>query len=70
MLFDHGGQVIANAYERHEQIYPEPEWVEHDAMEIWEKTQQVITEALESEGLDADQLAAIGVTNQRETTLI
>jgi glycerol kinase len=70
MVFDHGGQVIASAYEQHEQIYPEPGWVEHDPIEIWEKTQQVITAALESEGLDADQLEAIGVTNQRETTLI
>ncbi|PSP76653.1 glycerol kinase [Halobacteriales archaeon QS_3_64_16] len=70
MIFDHGGQVIASAYEQHEQIYPEPGRVEHDPIEIWEKTQQVITAALESEGLDADQLEAIGVTNQRETTLI
>jgi len=70
MVFDHGGQVVANAYEKHEQIYPEPGWVEHDAMEIWEKTQQVVTDALDSGGLDADQLEAIGVTNQRETTLI
>jgi glycerol kinase len=52
MIFDHGGQVIASAYEQHEQIYPEPRWVEHDAVEIWEKTKQVVTAALEREGID------------------
>ncbi len=70
MVFDHGGQVVANAYEKHEQIYPEPGWVEHDPMEIWENTQDVIEEALSNAGLEADQLVALGITNQRETTLI
>jgi glycerol kinase len=70
MVFDHDGQVVTSAYERHEQIYPEPGWVEHDATEIWEKTQGVVTDALESGGVDAEQLEAIGVTNQRETTLV
>jgi glycerol kinase len=70
MVFDHGGRVIASAYEKHEQIYPEPGWVEHDPMEIWEKTQAVITEALDEADLDSTQLEALGVTNQRETTLL
>ncbi|ADJ15517.1 glycerol kinase GlpK [Halalkalicoccus jeotgali] len=70
MMFDHGGQVIANAYETHEQIYPEPGWVEHDPNEIWRNTQSVMTDALSNAGLEAEQLAAIGVTNQRETTLL
>jgi len=70
MIFDHGGQVVAQAYEKHEQIYPEPGWVEHDPMEIWEKTQAVVTEALDTAGLDATQLEALGITNQRETTMI
>ncbi|EMA48998.1 MULTISPECIES: glycerol kinase GlpK [Halococcus] len=70
MIFDHGGEVVAQAYEKHEQIYPEPGWVEHDPVEIWEKTQAVVTEALDSAGLDAGQLEALGITNQRETTLI
>jgi glycerol kinase len=70
MVFDHGGQVVANAYEKHEQIYPEPGWVEHDAMEIWENTKQVVTEGLEDAGLDASQLDALGITNQRETTIV
>ncbi|MFC4356586.1 glycerol kinase GlpK [Halobium salinum] len=70
MVFDHEGQVVANAYEKHEQVYPEPGWVEHRPMEIWENTQSVIETALENAGLSADQLAAIGITNQRETTLL
>ena len=70
MVFDHDGRVVTSAYEQHEQIYPEPGWVEHDAMEIWEKTQQVVRDALAGGGLDAEQLEGIGITNQRETTLI
>ncbi len=70
MVFDHGGNVVSSAYEKHEQIYPEPGWVEHDPMEIWENTQSVITKALDEGGIDAEQLEAIGVTNQRETTLL
>ena len=70
MVFDHDGTVVANAYETHEQIYPEPGWVEHDPVEIWENTQSVVESALADAGLDADQLAAIGVTNQRETTML
>ena len=70
MVFDHAGQVVSNAYEKHEQYYPEPGWVEHDPMEIWENTKTVIQDALEEADLDAEQLEAIGVTNQRETTII
>jgi glycerol kinase len=70
MVFDHGGQVVANDYEKHEQIYPEPGWVEHDPMEIWENTKQVVTEGLDDAGLDAEQLEALGITNQRETTIV
>ena len=70
MVFDHGGQVVANAYEKHEQIYPEPGWVEHDPMEIWENTKTVVARALREAGLDPEQLAGLGITNQRETTLI
>ncbi|MBZ6494581.1 glycerol kinase GlpK [Natrinema longum] len=70
IVFDHEGQVVANAYEKHEQIYPEPGWVEHDPMEIWENTKDVIQQALGQAGVSPDQLEAIGVTNQRETTLL
>ncbi len=70
MVFDHSGQVVANAYEKHEQIYPEPGWVEHDAMEIWENTKDVIQQALSRADIGPDQLDALGVTNQRETTVL
>ncbi|MFB6218267.1 MAG: glycerol kinase GlpK [Halobacteriaceae archaeon] len=70
MVFDHGGRVVASAYEQHEQIYPEPGWVEHDPVEIWENTKAVVTRALADAGVDAEQLAALGITNQRETTVI
>ncbi len=70
IVFDHSGSVIANAYEKHEQIYPEPGWVEHDPTEIWENTKSVVTTALADAGLEAEQLEAIGITNQRETTLL
>src|SRR6056297_666369 len=70
MVFDHSGQVVANAYQKHEQIYPEPGWVEHDPMEIWENTKDVVTTGLTEAGLEASQLEAIGITNQRETTVV
>src|SRR6056297_1126110 len=70
MVFDHGGQVVANSYETHEQIYPEPGWVEHDPVEIWENTKSVVTAGLDDAGLYAEQLEAIGITNQRETTVV
>ncbi|AKU08076.1 MULTISPECIES: glycerol kinase GlpK [Haloferax] len=70
MIFDHSGQVVGNAYEKHEQIYPNPGWVEHDPLEIWENTKQVIADGLADAGLDAEQLEALGITNQRETTIV
>lgn len=70
MVFDHAGQVVANAYEKHEQIYPNPGWVEHDPLEIWENTKQVVLDGLEDAGLEASQLEALGITNQRETTIV
>ncbi|NHN58899.1 MULTISPECIES: glycerol kinase GlpK [Halorussus] len=70
MVFDHDGTVVAEAYETHEQFYPEPGWVEHDPVEIWENTKSVTRAALADAGIEADRLTAIGVTNQRETTLL
>ena len=70
MIFDHAGELVANAYERHEQIYPEPGWVEHDPVEIRENTQEVVTRGLDDAGVDAAQLAALGITNQRETVVV
>jgi len=70
MVFDHGGQVIASAYDGHEQFRPEPGWVEHDPIEIWRSVERVVPRALSVAGLDAEQLAAIGIANQRETTVV
>lgn len=70
ILFDHGGNVVAVDQKEHEQIYPKPGWVEHDALEIWERTQRVIRGALEKAGCEVSDVAAIGITNQRETTLV
>ena len=70
IAFDHDGRVVANAYEKHEQIYPDSGWVEHDPIEIWENTRDVITRGLDDAGIDPGQLAALGITNQRETTVV
>jgi glycerol kinase len=68
MVFDHGGQVVSVDQKEHEQIYPKPGWVEHDAMEIWERTQEVVRAGLDK--VQASDIAAVGVTNQRETTVV
>src|SRR5213082_3422825 len=68
MVFDHSGQVVSVDQKEHEQIYPKPGWVEHDANEIWQRTQEVIKAGLDKVKL-AD-IAAVGVTNQRETTVV
>ena len=70
LVFDHDGQVVDGAYRQHEQQYPEPGWVEHDPMELWENTKAVVTEGLAASGIDAAQLAALGIANQRETTVV
>ena len=70
ILFDHRGRPVASAYEEHAQLYPQPGWVEHDPLEIWEKTQRVIRRALQQGHVQAGEIAAVGVTNQRETTVI
>ena len=70
MIFDHGGNVVSVAQKEHEQIYPKPGWVEHDPMEIWARTQEVVDEAMESAGASADDVAGVGITNQRETTVV
>ncbi len=70
MIFDHAGKVIAVDQKEHEQIYPKPGWVEHNPMEIWDRTKDVIAGALAKANLTAEDLAAVGVTNQRETTVV
>jgi glycerol kinase len=68
MVFDHGGQVVSVDQKEHEQIYPKPGWVEHDANEIWQRTQEMISAGLGK--TQASDIAAVGVTNQRETTVV
>jgi glycerol kinase len=68
MVFDHGGQVVSVDQKEHEQIYPKPGWVEHDALEIWERTQEMVRAGLGK--VQLSDLAAVGVTNQRETTVV
>jgi glycerol kinase len=70
MIFDHGGNPVSVAQKEHEQILPKPGWVEHDAGEIWARTQEVVDEAMESAGASAGDIAGVGITNQRETTLV
>src|SRR5512147_937758 len=70
MIFDHKGKVVGLDQKEHEQIYPKPGWVEHNPLEIWERTQEVIKGALEKSGVSPADIAAVGVTNQRETTVV
>ena len=70
MVFDQSSSVVACAQKEHKQIYPQPGWVEHDPEEIWRHTQEVIAEAMRQRSLSARDLAALGITNQRETTVV
>jgi glycerol kinase len=70
ILFDHGGNIVSLAQKEHRQIYPRPGWVEHDPLEIWANTQEVIQGALEKGKCSSKDIAAVGVTNQRETTVV
>jgi len=70
MIFDHSAQVIAVDQKEHQQIYPQPGWVEHNPLEIWERTQEVIRGAVARANAQPGDIAAVGVTNQRETTLV
>ena len=70
IVFDHGGNIVASAQQEFRQIYPQPGWVEHDALEIWAGQQAVAATALARAGIAASQIAAIGITNQRETTVL
>ncbi|HEX7222687.1 MAG TPA: glycerol kinase GlpK [Candidatus Limnocylindrales bacterium] len=70
MVFDHSGQVVSIHQKEHEQIYPKPGWVEHDPAEIWSRSQEVIRGALDKANIKAADLAAVGITNQRETALV
>lgn len=70
LVFDHDGSIVSIAQREHRQIYPQPGWVEHDAQEIWQRTQQVIEEGLQQGNLRAADIAAVGITNQRETVVL
>jgi glycerol kinase len=70
MIFDRSGGVVASDQMEHRQIFPRPGWVEHDPAEIWQRTQEVVQGALAKSGLTRDQIASIGITNQRETTVV
>lgn len=70
MLFDHHGAVVAYDQREHKQIFPRSGWVEHDPLEIWERTGEVIHATLSAAEVDATDIAAIGITNQRETAVL
>lgn len=70
IVFDRQGQIICRNQQEHQQIYPQPGWVEHNPEEIWQRTQSVIKNALEIGNIDPKDIAALGITNQRETTII
>jgi glycerol kinase len=70
ILFDREGCPVASSQKEHGQIYPRPGWVEHDAEEIWSRTQEVIEDVIRGRGFHPSGIAAVGITNQRETTLV
>lgn len=70
ILFDHSGKIAGMDQKEHRQIYPSPGWVEHDALEIWNNTVEVIASGMRKSGLTSEDIAALGITNQRETTLL
>lgn len=70
MIFNHQGEVVGAHQLEHKQIYPQPGWVEHDPMEIWQNTEEVIRGTLRKTGVSVNDIAAVGITNQRETTLV
>ena len=70
LLFDRSGNICSVAQREFRQIFPKPGWVEHDAKEIWFTTLEVARAAMKKLGVGAEQIAAIGITNQRETTVV
>ncbi|MDQ2862112.1 MAG: FGGY family carbohydrate kinase, partial [Bacteroidota bacterium] len=70
MVFNKNGNIVSLAQKEFTQYYPQPGWVEHNAKEIWSSQATVLAEALVSAGIKAADVAAIGITNQRETTII
>jgi len=70
ILFNHDGDIITTAQKEFTQLYPQPAWVEHDAEEIWSSQFSVMAEVIAKQNITTKQIAAIGITNQRETTIV
>ena len=70
ILFNRAGDIVARAQYPFRQIYPQPGWVEHDPMEIWNTEKRALAEAVDAAHIDPERIAGIGITNQRETTII
>ncbi|MGQ4497220.1 FGGY family carbohydrate kinase, partial [Dermabacteraceae bacterium P13101] len=70
IIFDHAGKIVATGQKEHQQIFPKSGWVEHDPLEIWRNTRSVVGEALSEAEINRHQLAAVGITNQRETAVV
>lgn len=70
IVFNHSGEIVGVGQQEFEQIFPNPGWVEHDALEIWESVRMVVAEALAAAQINKDDIAAVGITNQRETTVV
>ncbi|GLX99769.1 MULTISPECIES: glycerol kinase GlpK [Actinoplanes] len=70
IVFDRRGQLVSLAQQEHKQYFPKPGWVEHDAMEIWRNVERLAPRALQRAGITSDQVAAVGIANQRETTVV
>ena len=70
VIFDRQGRIVGMAQREFTQLYPQPGWVEQDPMEIWSSQYSVLTEAVAQTGIEPEEIAAIGITNQRETTIL
>ena len=70
VVMDHDANIVSVSQREFEQIYPKPGWVEHDPMEIWASQSSTLVEALAKADINSDQIAAIGITNQRETVVV
>ncbi len=70
LIFDHDGNVISADQREHKQIFPRPAWVEHDPLEIWANAEGVVVSAMARAGIKSSEIVALGITNQRESTLV
>ena len=70
ILFDHAGQIVSVGQKEHEQIFPKAGWVEHNPIEIWDNTRECVAEALQKAEINRHEIAAVGITNQRETVVV